>query len=165
MSSETIRVASLGLGWWSDVLADGVVKANGIEGATMDHIAQESGFGKATLYYYFKSKEDVADTNVEDINTQEVYESDKYLNTIANYIIENHNRKTHHRTFTAIFCVSSVLNKASLTWVTSPTKPKSMGSGARFCALILFPSVPLSPRALQPNACNWATMVLFNLPA
>jgi predicted dehydrogenase len=31
MSSETIRVASLGLGWWSDVLADGVVKANGIE--------------------------------------------------------------------------------------------------------------------------------------
>ena len=36
-----------------------VFKANGIEGATMDHIAQESGFGKATLYYYFKSKEDV----------------------------------------------------------------------------------------------------------
>ena len=36
-----------------------VFKNNGIDGATMDEIANESGFGKATLYYYFKSKEDV----------------------------------------------------------------------------------------------------------
>ena len=28
----------------------------GIEKTTMDEIAQESGFGKATLYYYFTSK-------------------------------------------------------------------------------------------------------------
>ena len=35
-----------------------VFKKNGIDGATMDEIANESGFGKATLYYYFKSKED-----------------------------------------------------------------------------------------------------------
>ena len=34
-------------------------KKHGIDGATMDEIANESGFGKATLYYYFKSKEDV----------------------------------------------------------------------------------------------------------
>jgi predicted dehydrogenase len=31
MSSEIVRVASLGLGWWSDVLAEGITKANGIE--------------------------------------------------------------------------------------------------------------------------------------
>jgi predicted dehydrogenase len=31
MSSQTVRVASLGLGWWSDVLADGIVAADGIE--------------------------------------------------------------------------------------------------------------------------------------
>ena len=31
MSTEMIRVASLGMGWWSDVLADGVKRANGIE--------------------------------------------------------------------------------------------------------------------------------------
>ncbi|MBT3991573.1 MAG: Gfo/Idh/MocA family oxidoreductase [Rhodospirillaceae bacterium] len=31
MSKDTIRVASLGLGWWSDVLAEGVVNAKGIE--------------------------------------------------------------------------------------------------------------------------------------
>ena len=36
-----------------------VFKKNGIDGATMDEIANASGFGKATLYYYFKSKEDV----------------------------------------------------------------------------------------------------------
>ena len=36
-----------------------VFKNKGIDGATMDEIANESGFGKATLYYYFKSKEDV----------------------------------------------------------------------------------------------------------
>lgn len=31
MSIETIRVASLGMGWWSDVLADGVSRTDGIE--------------------------------------------------------------------------------------------------------------------------------------
>ena len=31
----------------------------GIEKTTMDEIASESGFGKATLYYYFSSKDDV----------------------------------------------------------------------------------------------------------
>jgi AcrR family transcriptional regulator len=31
----------------------------GIEKTTMDEIAHESGFGKATLYYYFTSKDDV----------------------------------------------------------------------------------------------------------
>ena len=36
-----------------------VFKKNGIDGSTMDEIANASGFGKATLYYYFRSKEDV----------------------------------------------------------------------------------------------------------
>ena len=36
-----------------------VFKTSGLESSTMDLIAQKSGFGKATLYYYFKSKEDV----------------------------------------------------------------------------------------------------------
>ena len=36
-----------------------VFKSKGLEGAPMDEIAHQSGFGKATLYYYFKSKEDV----------------------------------------------------------------------------------------------------------
>ena len=43
-----------------------VFKSNGLEGATMDQIAQQSGFGKATLYYYFRSKEDVFSAILED---------------------------------------------------------------------------------------------------
>ena len=43
-----------------------VFKSNGLEGATMDQIAIQSGFGKATLYYYFKSKEDVFSAILED---------------------------------------------------------------------------------------------------
>jgi len=36
-----------------------VFKTHGIEKTTMDEIALESGFGKATLYYYFVSKDEV----------------------------------------------------------------------------------------------------------
>ena len=36
-----------------------VFKSKGLDGATMDEIAQNAGFGKATLYYYFKSKEEI----------------------------------------------------------------------------------------------------------
>jgi len=43
-----------------------VFKLYGLEGATMDQIAQQSGFGKATLYYYFNSKEDVFSAILED---------------------------------------------------------------------------------------------------
>ena len=36
-----------------------VFKSKGLDGATMDEIANTSGFGKATIYYYFSSKEEV----------------------------------------------------------------------------------------------------------
>ena len=39
-----------------------VFKSKGIEHATMDEIALEADFGKATLYYYFKSKEEIFNT-------------------------------------------------------------------------------------------------------
>ena len=48
------------------------------------------------------------DIEVEDIDTKELMESPKRLEKIADYIIANHNRKTHNRDFTAMFCVSSV---------------------------------------------------------
>ena len=44
------------------IILDGALKsfsANGIDGMTMDNIAAESDFGKATIYYYFPSKEDI----------------------------------------------------------------------------------------------------------
>ena len=67
---------------------------------------------KFSIEYYnvFKKKiqEEEEDTKVEAIDTQEIYESEEYLETITNYILKNHYNKTNSRQFTAIFCVSSV---------------------------------------------------------
>ena len=51
-----------------------VFKEKGLEGATMDEIANSSGFGKATLYYYFKSKEEVLSAILVD-GWQNIWES------------------------------------------------------------------------------------------
>lgn len=59
----------------------------------------------------YKQKENSAteiDIEVEDIETKELMESPIRLEKISDYIINNHNRKTHNREFSAIFCVSSV---------------------------------------------------------
>ncbi|MNU48425.1 Type-1 restriction enzyme R protein [compost metagenome] len=56
----------------------------------------------------FKKKDNIIDINVEDIDEMEVMNSPQRLNSIVDYIISNHGRKTHNREFTSIFCVSSV---------------------------------------------------------
>lgn len=56
----------------------------------------------------FKKKDHILDINVEAIDEAEVMDAPQRLNNITEYIISNHNRKTHSREFTAIFCVSSV---------------------------------------------------------
>lgn len=59
----------------------------------------------------FKQKEDSKtnlDIDVEDIDTKEVLESDMRVEKIVDYIIDNHNRKTHNRQFTAMMCVSGI---------------------------------------------------------
>jgi type I restriction enzyme R subunit len=59
----------------------------------------------------YKQKEDSRtniDIEVEDIDTAELMNSPIRLNKIVDYIIDNHSRKTHSRTFTAMFCVNSV---------------------------------------------------------
>ena len=48
------------------------------------------------------------DIQVEDIDTKELFESPQRLEKIANYIIANHNRKTHNREFISLFCVNSI---------------------------------------------------------
>ena len=55
-----------------------------------------------------KQKDGVADIDVEAIDTAEVMEADERLGAITDYIIDNHDRKTHRRDFSAIFCVSNV---------------------------------------------------------
>ena len=59
----------------------------------------------------YKQKDDsenAIDIEVEGVDTKELMESPKRLNKITDYIIANHDRKTHSREFTAMFCVSSV---------------------------------------------------------
>jgi type I restriction enzyme R subunit len=58
----------------------------------------------------YKRKETATeiDIEVEDIDKKELMESPIRLEKIADYIIANHNRKTHNRDFTAMFCVNSV---------------------------------------------------------
>jgi type I restriction enzyme R subunit len=48
------------------------------------------------------------DIQVEDIDVDELMESSARLEKIVDYIIAHHNRKTHNREFTAMFCVSSI---------------------------------------------------------
>ena len=68
---------------------------------------------KFSIEYVGKYKEkegskNSIDIEVEDIDKKELLESPKRLEKITDYIIANHDRKTHSRTFTAIFCVSSI---------------------------------------------------------
>lgn len=59
----------------------------------------------------YKKKESgdtFADIEVEGIDTKELLESESRLEKIADYILNLHNRKTHGKTFTGMFCVSSI---------------------------------------------------------
>ena len=58
----------------------------------------------------YKQKETATeiDIEVEDIDTKELMDSPLRLEKISEYIIAHHNRKTHNKEFTAMFCVSSV---------------------------------------------------------
>lgn len=59
-------------------------------------------------YKHKDGRETNIDIEVEDIDTKELMEDETRLEKITDYIIAHHNRKTHSREFTAMFCVSSV---------------------------------------------------------
>lgn len=59
-------------------------------------------------YKYKDGSENNVDIEVEDIDTQELMEDEGRLEKIADYIIAHHNRKTHNREYSAMFCVDSV---------------------------------------------------------
>jgi type I restriction enzyme R subunit len=61
-------------------------------------------------YRQKEDRETSVDIEVEDIDTKELMEHPSRLEKIADYIIAHHNRKTHNREFTGMFCVSSVDN-------------------------------------------------------
>lgn len=77
-----------------------------------DAIKDENVLKFSVEYVGKYKKKDESNTNidieVEDIDTKELMESPARLSKITDYIIANHSRKTYNKTFTAIFCVSSV---------------------------------------------------------
>ncbi|MEE9571426.1 MAG: TetR/AcrR family transcriptional regulator, partial [Candidatus Neomarinimicrobiota bacterium] len=90
-----------------------VFKSKGIEHATMDEIALEADFGKATLYYYFKSKEEIFNTilvtgwitlwdSVEDIVLDENTPRKQFIKIIKRLIeLVNDNRPLYEFLFFA----------------------------------------------------------------
>lgn len=48
------------------------------------------------------------DEMVEDINKEEVFNAPQYIEGVANYIINNHNRKTFDKDYSSLFAVSSI---------------------------------------------------------
>lgn len=67
---------------------------------------------KFSVEYYkgftFKQGRENTDTNVEAIDIREAMESPEHLESIVDFIITNHDRKTHSRDFTAMMAVSNV---------------------------------------------------------
>lgn len=55
-----------------------------------------------------KKKDGIADIEVEAIDTKKVMEAPQRLENIVDYIIANHDRKTHNKEFTAMFCVPNI---------------------------------------------------------
>jgi type I restriction enzyme R subunit len=56
----------------------------------------------------FKQHDIISDIDVEDIDTKEVMESPQRIEAVVDYIMANHERKTHAKEFTGMLCVSSV---------------------------------------------------------
>ncbi|WP_430928376.1 type I restriction endonuclease subunit R [Polaribacter marinivivus] len=66
---------------------------------------------KFSIEYVGRYKEKInsnsyVDIDVEAIDTKELLESDTRLEKIAEYIVNHHDRKTHSRSFTGLFCTS-----------------------------------------------------------
>ncbi len=59
-------------------------------------------------YKYKEDSKTNIDIPVEEIDKAELMEDPKRLTKIADYIIDNHDRKTHRKEFTGLFCTSSV---------------------------------------------------------
>jgi type I restriction enzyme R subunit len=59
-------------------------------------------------YKHKDGRETNIDIEVEDIDTKELMEDAVRLEKITDYIIAHHNRKTHSREFTAMFCINNV---------------------------------------------------------
>ena len=101
-----------------------VFKNSGVDNATMADIAKESGFGTATLYYYFPSKEDILITmmergwmqlweSIEDKINDDIAPRKKFislLNIMGKTVTDN---KTLYE---FLFTAPNIIDKSKQTW-------------------------------------------------
>ena len=101
-----------------------IFKKNGVDNATMSDIAKESGFGTATLYYYFPSKEDILVSmmergwiqlweSIEDKIDEDTPSRKKFvnlLNTMGKTVKDN---KTLYE---FLFTAPNIIDKSKQTW-------------------------------------------------
>jgi len=73
-----------------------------------DAIKDDNVLGFSVEYLGKYTNKTTLDIEVEAIDTKEVMESEDRLSKIADYIIENHGRKTYNKEFNGIFAVSSI---------------------------------------------------------
>jgi type I restriction enzyme, R subunit len=73
-----------------------------------DAINDDNVLGFSVEYLGKYKEKTLIDINVEDIDRKEVLESDMRLGKIVDYIINNHDRKTHSKEFNSIFTVPSI---------------------------------------------------------
>ncbi len=64
---------------------------------------------KFSIEYWgkIKFKDGASDEQVSSINTKEFFENDKRIDQVTDWIIANHNRKTHDKQFSSMLCVGS----------------------------------------------------------
>ena len=101
-----------------------IFKEKGLEKATMEEIANSSGFGTATLYYYFPSKEDILIAMMERgwiqlwESIEEKIDDDipsrkkfiKLLNTMGKIVIDNKSL------YEFLFTAPHTIEKSKQTW-------------------------------------------------
>ena len=86
-------------------------------------------------YRYKDGSANKVDIDVEAIDTKELMESPRRLNKIVDYILANHDRKTHSREFTSIFAISNV---DTLTKYYDIFKTKQAGSPRKLRIATIF---------------------------
>ena len=76
-----------------------------------DAIADKNVLGFSVDYYGLLKRRDsslIDDEQVADINRKEWFESEDRISKICDWIVKNHDRKTHDRAFTSILAVGSI---------------------------------------------------------
>ena len=73
-----------------------------------DAIADDNVLGFSVEYISTFKEGTVNDLDVEGIDTKEVYECEERINLVTGHIVQNHDRKTFNRNFSAIFAVGNI---------------------------------------------------------